>query len=175
MIVLPMRVQHDGLMWQSSLKVPTFGGMGESAPLLWPAGYKEWMNDPFIRSLRDACFRPDRASPQSKERWLKLGYRWVLLRRDLLLSERAGVDALPPTVEAANQLGRQWADATTGALERLLGKPVGADGAVILWDLSGQEQNGPDVSTGDLEWMEQSMEWQMHLQGLQERPANASP
>jgi hypothetical protein len=124
LIILPMRVQHDGLIWQTWHKMPTFGGMGESAPLLWPPGYKERMNHPFIKALREACARPDKAQPASAALFIQEGYRWVALRLDILASEQERWGRVVPEAQVQEAISRVVSST-----------PWKAEGGIVVWEL----------------------------------------
>ncbi len=128
LIFLPFRIQHDGLIWQTVFRLPTFGGMGEPAPVLWPPTFKRQLSTPIAQALRLASsgkgpFPP--LPPDALEPLRRHNFRWVVLRRDIVLSESARMATLPSPVEAVKRL-------TT-----LLGEPVGTDKAVVVWDLQG--------------------------------------
>ncbi len=126
LVFLPFRIQHDGLVWQTSFRLPTFGGMGEPAPVLWPPTFKRQLSTPIAQGLRMASagtgplptLPPDALRPLEGH-----GFRWVALRRDIVLEESARMTTLPSPEEALLRV------------TELLGEPVGVDGAVVLWDL----------------------------------------
>ncbi len=129
LIFLPFRIQHDGLVWQTSFRLPTFGGMGEPAPVLWPPTFKRQLSTPIAQALRMASaglgplphLPPDALAPL-----LGHQFRWVALRRDLVLEESARMSTLPSPEQALLRV------------TELLGPPTGVDGAVVLWDLQGE-------------------------------------
>ncbi|MES2640549.1 MAG: glycosyltransferase family 39 protein [Myxococcota bacterium] len=136
-IFLPMKIQHDGLMWQTEFQRPTFGGMGESAAIFWPEKYHKRLNNSLVKALRGAAITP--AQPKNvakKDRALleKEGFRWVLLRRSLLESElRRQLDVTGATFDKYARIGE-----TIDAISRVLGTaPVGVDGDTVMWDLRG--------------------------------------
>jgi hypothetical protein len=131
LIFLPFRIQHDGLIWQTSFRLPTFGGMGEPAPILWPPTFKRQLSTPIAQGLRMASagtgplprLDADALHPLSSH-----GFRWVALRRDIVLEESARMGSLPSPELAVLRV------------EELIGAPVGVDGATVLWDLEGTWQ-----------------------------------
>ncbi len=136
-IFLPMNIQHDGLMWQTDFQLPTFGGMGESAPLFWPAEFRKRLNNSLIKNLRGAAMTP--AQPRKivqKQRELieNEGFRWVILRRSLLETElKRQLELTPGSFDKDARM-----DETIAALSALLGSgPVGVDGDAVMWDLRG--------------------------------------
>jgi hypothetical protein len=136
-IFLPMKIQHDGLMWQTEFQLPTFGGMGESAALFWPANYRQRLNNTLIKALRGAAIAPER--PQTilgKDRDLirNEGFRWVILRRSLLESElRRQEETEGASFDRAARL-QQTLDALTKAVGH---PPAAVGGDAVIWDLTG--------------------------------------
>ncbi len=136
-IFTPMRIQHDGLSWQTFFARPTFGGMGESASVFWPPGFKERMRNPFIRALSDATSRPGHMTdhtPAQRAQITRLGFRWVVLRRDLarqladVAADRTG-SVIDP---------ERWVDDAIARTSVVVGHgPVGFEGEVVVWDLAG--------------------------------------
>ncbi len=128
MVFLPFKIQHDGLIWQTVFRVPTFGGMGESAPVLWPKEFKRQLSTPIAQALRLASTGQEAMPPLppgATEPLTKHGFRWIALRRDQVLIEGKHLATMPKP-EAAVQ-----------RVTALLGPPVGVDGNVVLWDLHG--------------------------------------
>ena len=128
LVFLPFRIQHDGLIWQTFFRLPTFGGMGESAPVLWPKQFKRQLSTPAAQALRMASTGRDPMPQLPPGSWVPLtshGFRWVALRRDLVHIEQMHLPSIPEPGEAV------------GRLTTLLGPPVGVDGGVVLWDLKG--------------------------------------
>ncbi len=135
-IFTPMRIQHDGLAWQTFFQRPTFGGMGESASVFWPRGYKERMRNGFIRALSDATTRPDHPTdhaPAQRAQIERLGFRWVVLRPSLVRqladveSDRTGT-VVDPEVRVDAAITR-----TTAVIGSA---PVGSEGDAVVWDLA---------------------------------------
>ncbi len=123
---LPFRIQHEGIIWQTVFRRPTFGGMGESAPVLWPKGYKGQLSLPVVRSLRTAVERPE-AVPHGADLkpLLERGFRWVILRRDLQAQEHERLSQVPVPSEAVARVGVVLDMA-----------PVATGGAIVVWDLA---------------------------------------
>ncbi len=125
---LPFRIQHEGIIWQTVFRRPIFGGMGESAPVLWPKGYKAHLAFPVVRSLRTAVERPEPVPHGADvEPLVELGYRWVILRRDLQAQEHGRLSQVPVPSEAVARVGV--------VLEM---SPVATDGPLVAWDLARQ-------------------------------------
>lgn len=134
-IFLPMKMQHDGLMWQTEFELPTFGGMGESAPLFWPANFRKRLNNSLIKSLRGAAITPNQPRntlPKDRAVLEKEGFRWVILRRTLLDSELQR--QLDTTGERFDKTVRiqETIDAISGVVGA---KPAGVGGDAVVWDL----------------------------------------
>lgn len=136
-LFLPMKIQHDGLMWQTEFQLPTFGGMGESAPIFWPKDYRARLNNSLVRALRGAAITPGQTRkviPRDREVLEKEGFRWVVLRRSLLESElRRQLELAPDSFDKWVRL-----DETIEAVSKILGsRPVGVGGDAVVWDLRG--------------------------------------
>ena len=139
-IFMPFKVSHDGLMWQTEFELPTFGGMGETAPAFWPADFRPRLSNGYIRALRGAVMVPARAvpfAPQERNAIANAGFRWVALR----------VSQLDMEVARAAERSGAPADKRRSRLEavqmtsRVVGsEPVGLDGDVVLWDMQGTLQ-----------------------------------
>lgn len=126
-IVVPMGIQHDGLMWQTAFGLPTFGGMGESAPVFWPEGYRRRLKNPFVRALAEAANGRGRPfEPHHRAAIEDLGFRWVVLRLDFV-AERGAEKGVPP--EKARERAVANVEAAVGA------PPVGRDERVAVWRL----------------------------------------
>jgi hypothetical protein len=161
-IFLPMKIQHDGLMWQTEFALPTFGGMGESAAIFWPKDFRKRLDNSFIKALRSAAIFPDqprRALAPDRASIEKEGFRWVILRRSLLEAEvRRLRDVLHQDIDTAVRLQEVMA-----AISDVIGEPpVGVDGDAVLWDLQ-QRFVAPAESTptpahlADMAWEEDGM------------------
>lgn len=127
-VFLPLRLQHEGLLWQTRFGLPTFGGMGESAPAMWPTGWRRQLDNPFVRALRgaaaDATTPP--FTPDDRAKVRALGFRWIVLRRDLVQGE----------LERVGHGGS--VDSAAAKTATVLGAPPAAvDGALLVWDLDG--------------------------------------
>jgi hypothetical protein len=127
LVFLPFGLQHDGLMWQTTFRLPTLGGMGESAPIFWPARFRRLSTNSYVRALRGAT-AGDYApwNPEEREDFLERGFRWVALRRELVESEAR---RLGKVVDLAAVITR---------LDTVVGHPpIGVEGALVLWDFEG--------------------------------------
>lgn len=141
LLFLPFRIQHDGLAWQTTFRLPTFGGMGESAPALWPPKFKRQLNLPVVRALRTSTERPEPVPPGVDPGPLrKLGYRWVVLRRDLQAEEHARLAAVPGPSEAVERLSLVLAR-----------EPVATGGSLVVWDLEGRWTPPPAFAPAGLD------------------------
>jgi hypothetical protein len=126
LVFLPFKIQHDGLIWQTVFRLPTFGGMGESAPVLWPKEFKRQLSTPVAQALRLASTGQEpmpKLPPGALAPLTEHGFRWVALRRDQVLIEGKHLATMPKPEQAVARI------------TELLGAPVGVDGAVVLWDL----------------------------------------
>lgn len=162
-IFLPWGIQHDGIAWVATARLRLFGGMGESAPALWPKEFKRRLSHPVARGLRAAtAHRKQMVGVQSGDVtiWANTdGHpRWLMLRRDLQ-SEQYAINNEVPTPSLA-----------VARLTEVTGiEPMAVEGALVVWDLSGQLQ-GPEfhVSPSDLardDWAPPSQPvWSMALQ-----------
>ena len=139
-IFLPMKMQHDGLMWQTEFALPTFGGMGESAPLFRPKDFRRRLNNSLIKSLRGAAITPNQprtTQPRDRASLEAEGFRWVILRRTLLESElQRQLDTMPERFDKRERIVE-----VIDGITRVLGAPpVGVDGDAVVWDLRGTLQ-----------------------------------
>jgi hypothetical protein len=143
-IFLPMKIQHDGLMWQTEFQLPTFGGMGESAPIFWPEHWRQRLNNSLIKSLRGAAIDPKqerRVVKRDRESLEKEGFRWVILRRSLVESEMRRLLQEEHQSFDEDERMQQTIDAIT---EMLGAGPVGVGGDAVLWDLQGRYVAPPE-------------------------------
>jgi hypothetical protein len=148
-IFMPFKVTHDGLMWQTEFELPTFGGMGETAPAFWPADFRPRLANGFIRALRGAVMVPARAvpfAPQERSAIASTGFRWVALRISQLDMEV--VRAAERTGLAADK-GRSRLEAVQMTSRVVGSTPVGLDGDVVLWDMQGKWQAPGAVAYSD--------------------------
>jgi hypothetical protein len=161
MMFLPLRIQHDGLMWQTEFQLPTFGGMGESAQVFWTKPFRERMNNSYVRALRGAAMAPPLMGPNrraDREAFAALGFRWIVLRLGLFEQEldrkrdEEGLYADPATALAQ----------TVEALSVVTGHPpAGLEGDALLWDLKGTYV----PSDPDARWSEDKLsrrEWRIN-------------
>ncbi|MFZ5478121.1 MAG: hypothetical protein ACOZNI_15240 [Myxococcota bacterium] len=143
---LPLRIQHDGLMWQTEFQLPTFGGMGESAMIFWTKPFRDRLNNSYVRALRGAAMTPPlTAPPRAADRatFRKLGFRWIVLRVGLFEQE---VERRIEDEQIALDVDRALAESVQ-ALSVVVGRPpAGLDGDALLWDLDGRWQpSSPDA------------------------------
>jgi len=134
-VMTPMKIQHDGLSWQTFFQRPTLGGMGESAAVFWPEGYRRRLKNPFVRALHEAAARPGRAvdyDPEDRAAILDLGFRWLVLRLDLvaqLADQEQDRTGKPVDLERRR-------DEAVRATTAVVGHgPLGFEGEVVVWDL----------------------------------------
>ncbi len=152
LIFLPFKFQHEGLMWQTEFQLPTFGGMGESAPATWPDDLRSRLSNGFIRGLRGAMMVPPQPAffaPPARAEIEGLGFRWVAVRVSLLDAEidrvaransttpGAAVGARAGGAETPERRSVARADAIDRTSHVVGSGPVGIDGDVVLWDLQG--------------------------------------
>ena len=149
-IELPIGMARISIAYQPVHEQPVFGGMAENAPLFWPEGYREkQLNNRFARFLFSAVDNPVGEpvafDPHHLLRLRGQGFRWVVLDRHyvdanvhrtaLRLQESKVRDQAPFLVQ----------DRITEAL----GAPVGMDGSLLVWDLSGWTDQGLGAPTGE--------------------------
>lgn len=131
-IFLPWGIQHDGIAWVATARMRLFGGMGESAPALWPKDFKRRLSNPVVRALRAATANRKQVvgvRPGDVPHWTNLDHhpRWLLLRRDLQ-NEQFAINPEVPTPSLA-----------VARLSEVIGVgPMAVDGALVVWDLSGR-------------------------------------
>ncbi len=139
-IFMPFKVSHDGLMWQTEFELPTFGGMGETAPAFWPADFRPRLANGYIRALRGAVMVPARAVPfalQERNAIANGGFRWVALRisqLDMEVARAAERSGAPADKRRSRLEAVQMTSRVVGS------EPVGLDGDVVLWDMQGALQ-----------------------------------
>jgi len=140
LIFMPFKVSHDGLMWQTEFELPTFGGMGETAPAFWPADFRPRLSNGYIRALRGAVMVPARAvpfAPQERNAIANAGFRWVALRisqLDMEVARAAERSGAPADKRRSRLEAVQMTSRVVGS------EPVGLDGDVVLWDMQGTLQ-----------------------------------
>jgi hypothetical protein len=133
---LPRGTVPTYIVYQPQHRLPLFGGMGENVSLFWPPGHRRLLENGFVNALTHACRDPDKPAPAytlaDRDALVRLGFRWVVLHRELLDSEfeaqRADrgahvVDAIPFVV--------------TRRIAEGLGAPVAVDGSMVVWALGG--------------------------------------
>ena len=82
-----------------------------------------------------------------------MGFRWLVVHRDLLQSEQKSHSQRPPTEEEKQQLGQQ---AMARVIE-ILGEPDAVDGPIVVWDLWEQASAPEEIVPregwfDDLDW-----------------------
>jgi hypothetical protein len=150
LIHLPFGINQPAIVWQTIHGQPTFGGMGESARLLWPPGFERRLSNDLVRFLRRSTVRPERATLPSSARGLELlrqdGFRWVVLHRDLVESEnRHRLDTALPSAALDVAALRALPLAATERIIEALGAPVAVEGPLVVWDLQGGAEPPPDL------------------------------
>jgi len=129
-IDMPFGIYKPSVVWQVFHQQPTFGGMGESAPMFWPEGMRRRLRNDFVDSLRDAARRPGPADPYDARQRARIedeGFRWVVLHRDLITPRDATREAI----------GARAAEVTAAYVE-LMGPPAAVEGPLLVWDLLGE-------------------------------------
>ncbi len=137
-LFLPMMIQHDGLVWQTEFQLPTFGGMGESAAIFWPDGFKKRLKNTLVKALRTVALTPNNERKVEKKDRMSLereGFRWVILRRSLVASELRRQLALTRDSFDTGTRIRETIAAISVVVEH---PPAGVDGDAVVWDLRGQ-------------------------------------
>ena len=144
-LFLPGGIQSDVLLWQTQFARPTIGGMGESAPAMWPDGYRKRRGTPWMTALQNAAaapLRPQPRLPSKREELDALGVRWVVLRRDLIVgvwrNERRRNPKTPLNLRDSEAIR---------LLTSLLGAPQAADERLVLWDVKGTYSNPAFTAT----------------------------
>ena len=137
-VFLPMKIQHDGLMWQTEFELPTFGGMGESASIFWTKDFNTRLRNGFVKALRSGAMYPAKQltyHPLDRTRIEDFGFRWVVLRLSLLESElERHEDQSGKTIDRV-QARRESVDTISAVAGHA---PAGLDGDALLWDLRGE-------------------------------------
>lgn len=90
LIELPIGMARVSIAWQPVHEQPTFGGMGENAPVFHPEGFRRRLANSFILYLRRATRDPDKEldfDEAALQELVDQGFRWVVLDRQLVDSE----------------------------------------------------------------------------------------
>jgi hypothetical protein len=134
LIDLPRGIAQTQILFQPAHRLPLLGGMGENVALFFPPGHRRLLKNPFVTALTRAGRNPADASPfqpRDRDAIEALGFRWVVLHRELVDSEFN---------RASNEIDpREMPDAPfaiTRRLTNLLGDPVAVDGPMVIWSLS---------------------------------------
>jgi hypothetical protein len=179
LIHLPFGVNQPAIVWQTIHHQPTFGGMGENAPLMWPPGFKERLSNGLIRALRrctrGAGVEEDGGVAAAIPALEADGFRWVVLHRDLVEAENRHrlEDGTPTMLRLDETALRHLPVEATRCIRGLLGPPAAVDGALVVWDLTGRASPpaGLEASAEALEtrtWAEEAppaWEQVLHTQG----------
>ncbi len=155
-LTLPFGIQSQHLIAQAQHGLPTLGGMGESARLLWPPGWKAVVERPVARALiqgrLSGAIRLGTGTREAQEAqaaaavaadwpwWEQRGYRRVLLDRALWLSQQAQRGRGPQAAQIEEEMSRVVAE-----ISRIVGaEPVAAEGALVLWERGGRAAAWPE-------------------------------
>jgi len=126
-IDMPYGIYKEAVIWQTFHELPTFGGMGENAVMLWPDGMRRHLRNSFIHALISAVRKPDEPAEyrESQRRTIEAeGFRWVILHRDLIVERGLGPGQRRESpIEPAL------------AMIALLGEPTAVEGPYLVWDL----------------------------------------
>ena len=147
-IHLPMDINQHSIMWQTHHEQPMFGGMGENAVMLQPNGYRERMKNSFIKALRFTTRGPtdlQEYNETQRQRIEEEGFRWVVLQRDLVESQAFLQSGMTASLEVLEERAMN----ATRLLVEMLGEPVSARGAVVLWDLRGEAETSEGFEPTD--------------------------
>ncbi len=145
LIELPIGIARVSIAWQAVHHQPTFGGMGENAPIFWPPGFRRRLRNGFIHDLRQLTRDPRTAldyDPADRERLVAEGFRWVVLDRHLVDADLHRW----PWYRRASPAERDRAPfAVQDRITRDLGEPVAAEGPLVVWDLVGGAEPPEDL------------------------------
>ena len=172
LIELPIGVSKISIAYQPVHGQPVFGGMGESASVLWPPGFNRRMSNTFIQFLRSMTRDPQQPTPYQKTAITTFkaeGFRFVVMDRQLLEStlhrRRWGANA---TVEERQNAAFIAQD----MMIRHLGEPWAVEGRLVVWDLvgdadspAGLEPTAEKLSARSWE-AEEMPEYERHLREL---------
>ncbi len=167
LIHLPFGVYGEQVAWMAVHEHPMFGGMAENAPLLWPEGFRERLNNRFVQRLVHAVRgplldegerggAPEGDARAHREALVAEGFRWVVLDRELAGLE---VARTRQRLDKADKDPARVAQEQVAGLVELLGPPIAVDGALVTWHLEGGVQApGALAATGerlsDTAWVE---------------------
>jgi hypothetical protein len=131
---LPRGTDPTYIVWQPQHRLPLFGGMGENVSVFWPPGHRRLIENRFVNALNRACRDPERPLPSftAADRQIVrgLGFRWVVLHRELVDFEFDGLRA-----ERGDAVVDAMPFAITRRLDEVLGDPIAQDGAMVVWSL----------------------------------------
>ena len=174
LIEAPLGVSRSSIAYQPVHGQPTFGGMGESASVLWPDGYRRRLGNTFIQYVKYITRDPVNPRPYKDNHLATLkaeGYRWLILDRRLVDSEGARrsreSDSTTPT---------DLPFKTTAAIIDDLGLPWAVDGELVVWDLVGDSPTPIGLEPTDENltvrtWEPETMpEYESHLREMGRLP-----
>ncbi len=137
LIELPLGLARVSIAWQPIHQQPTFGGMGENAPIFHPRGYRRRLANSFIVFLRKVTRAPDDATDYREDALRALvdeGFRWVVLDRQLVDSE---VHKWSLSRRLSTRFIEQAPFLVQAAISDKLGPPAMVEERLVTWDLVG--------------------------------------
>ncbi|MDP6934310.1 MAG: hypothetical protein QGG40_15395, partial [Myxococcota bacterium] len=135
LIELPVGLSRITVAWQPVHGLPTWGGMGENASLLWPDGFAARFDQPFMRFARRLTRDPWRPLDWRREYLdglVEEGFRWLVLDRQLLDVDLRGRSR---TRKLSDEAYDEAPFETVEVLRERVGEPYAVDGALVVWDL----------------------------------------
>ncbi|RME22688.1 MAG: hypothetical protein D6798_15220 [Deltaproteobacteria bacterium] len=145
LIELPMGLARVSIAWQPVHQQPTFGGMGENAPVFHPPGYRRRLANPFIVYLRRVTRDPETAGDfpdRAMQALVDEGFRWVVLDRQLVDSE---FHKWSPSRRLPDSLLERAPFLVQDAISARLGPPAMVEGRLVTWDLVGGAEIPDDL------------------------------
>ena len=130
-IELPMGFVRQTLMWQTVHEQQTFGGMGENGLIFLPKKYRQRLQNPFIVFLAKSSFDPKTIQTYSepdKQRILELGFRYLVLDREIIEMEFLLTQEL-------EKLRSELVFDVQRRLNQEFGEPICVGGSLVVWDL----------------------------------------
>ena len=186
LIHLPFGVYGEQVAWMAVHGHPMFGGMAENAPLLWPDGFRERLNNRFVQRLIHAVRAPlldegERGGAPAgdvrahREALLAEGFRWVVLDREL-----AGLEVARTRrrLDKADKDPARVAQEQVEGLVELLGAPSAVDGTLVTWHLEGVVQAPESLAATeerliDTAWLEGFLDLRRREQKPPPKPSTA--
>jgi hypothetical protein len=132
-IDLPRGPSQTQIVFQPAHQLPLLGGMGERVSIFFPPGYRRLLKTPFVGALTRATEKPGQDTvilPANKAEFVRLGFRWVILHRELVDTRFNQGSEIPK-----QELARAPFDITR-RITKLLGEPVAVDGPMVVWSLT---------------------------------------